>query len=272
MEYLYGDYAMCDNCRYMMSNSQAGAGTEIEGVDAVRKKNFTTICAFIKREFPAANTVLDVGCSRGIFLNTAGKAGLTPTGLEPDKRLAEFCRAQGYNVLDGFFPDAEALSGKIYDVIIFNDSFEHIPNLQNIIEGIKKHLHPVHGIVIVNIPTSDGLMFNLAFFLNKIGIRAPFDRLWQNGFVSPHLHYFNRRSLRLLFEKNGFVTRASYPLPYYLMKGLWRRVSCKSPFALSVVIWFALTLMYPFFRIRSDCFAAYFSLNGKSCVSHGARP
>jgi hypothetical protein len=107
-------------------------------------------------------------------------------------------------------------------------------------------------------------MFNLAFFLNRFGIHVPFDRLWQKGFVSPHLHYFNKHNLRLLFEKNGFVTKAACSLPYYLMTGLWKRISCKSTFAISAVIWLTLALMYPFFRIRSDCFAAYFSLNNKA--------
>jgi 2-polyprenyl-3-methyl-5-hydroxy-6-metoxy-1,4-benzoquinol methylase len=244
----------------MLSYAQAGPGAEVEGVEAVREKNFRTICAFIKREFPSSDTILDVGCSYGLFLNAAAKAGFKPTGLEPDAGLAEYCRVRGYNVLEGFFPDAEAVSGKVYDIIIFNDSFEHIPNLERIISGIKKLLHPARGCVVVNIPTSDGLMFNIALFLSGLGIRAPFDRLWQKGLASPHLHYFNKSNLRLLFEKNGFVMKTAVPLPYYSMKGLWKRISCVSPLGLSIVSWLALALLYPFFRIWNDCFAAYFSI------------
>jgi 2-polyprenyl-3-methyl-5-hydroxy-6-metoxy-1,4-benzoquinol methylase len=256
----------------MLSYAQAGGGTAIEGVEAVREKNFGTICKFIKQKFPSINTILDVGCSRGLFLKAARESGFTPTGLEPDVKVAELCQERGYAVLKGFFPDAEVLSGKVYDCITFNDSFEHIPNLMQIINGIKKRLRPSGGCVVVNIPTSDGLMFNIALLLNKLGIRAPFNRMWQKGLASPHIHYFNKRNLRMLFENNGFVMKSVMPLPYYLIKGLWRRISCVSPFVLSVVVWTTLVLLYPLFRIWSDCFVSYFSFDGEPGVSRTEAP
>jgi 2-polyprenyl-3-methyl-5-hydroxy-6-metoxy-1,4-benzoquinol methylase len=251
----------------MCSNAAPGFGAQVEGVEAVRRKNFNAICAFIKQYFPDSSTILDVGCSRGIFLDVASKSGFNPTGLEPDAQLAASCRAKGFEVFDGSFPNAAALSGRLYDIIIFNDSFEHIPNPQMTIDGVKKHLHPAHGIVIINIPTSDGFMFQSALRLMKLGIHAPFDRLWQKGFASPHLHCFNKRNLCMLFEKSGFTTRRVAPLPFYTVKGLWKRISCRSPFCLSLISWFALTLLYPLFLIRSDCFAAYFSVGSKIPVS-----
>jgi 2-polyprenyl-3-methyl-5-hydroxy-6-metoxy-1,4-benzoquinol methylase len=252
-------YAACKACQYMMSDGCQGAGAEVASLDSVREKNFRTICTSIKQEFPSSNTILDVGCSRGAFLKIAREEGFTATGLEPDIQLAANCRAMGYEVLDGFFPDAETLSGKVYDVIIFNDSFEHIPHLQHVISGIKKHLHPSRGGVVINLPTSDGLIFRIAFFLSKFGIYSPFDRLWQRGFASPHLHYFNASNLRLLLEQNNFILKRSTPLCYYMIKGLWGRISCKSSFCVSLISWFALILFYPFVRMQSDCFAAYFS-------------
>jgi SAM-dependent methyltransferase len=251
-------YAVCNNCKYMSSNAEADSGAPVEGVEAVRKKNFTTICAFIKQNFPHCNTVLDVGCSKGLFLDIARVAGLTPTGLEPDAKLAEHCRAKGFDVLDGFFPGADALSSKRYDIIIFNDSFEHIPDPQRVIKGVTEHLHPEHGIVIINLPTSEGLMFQSALLLMKLGIRAPFDRIWQKSSSSPHLHGFNKHNLRMLLEKNGFTQRYSSPFPFYTVKGLWRRLTCQTSFALSLVSWTALILLYPLFRLKSDCFVSYF--------------
>jgi 2-polyprenyl-3-methyl-5-hydroxy-6-metoxy-1,4-benzoquinol methylase len=245
----------------MSSNARAGAGAPVESVETVRKKNFTSICAFIKQNFPLCNTILDVGCSYGIFLDIARGMGLAPTGLEPDAHLAAHCRARGFEVLDGFFPGADALSGKLYDVIIFNDSFEHIPNPQRVIEGLKERLNPAHGIVIINIPTSGGLMFQSALLLMRLGIRAPFDRMWQKGFTSPHLHYFNKHNLRMLVERNGFTQRHTAPLPFYTIKGLWKRLTCKTSFGLSLASWPALTLLYPLFRLKNDSFAAYFSVN-----------
>jgi 2-polyprenyl-3-methyl-5-hydroxy-6-metoxy-1,4-benzoquinol methylase len=246
-----------------MSDEQPGAGTEILSVDAVREKNFRLICKLIKAKFPQAKTVLDVGSSTGHFLEVAGDEGFSVTGLEPSVQLANNTRLRGYNVINGFFPSAESLSALKYDIIIFNDSFEHIPNLQEVLQGIKNHLKST-GIVIVNLPTSDGVIFKTAFLLNKIGIRAPFNRLWQKGFASPHLHYFNKRNLKMLFENNGFMMQYSSSLYYYNIKGLWERISCKSTFLFSVFTWLFMVLLYPLFAFYSDCFMACFSFVEKA--------
>ncbi|MDR2478791.1 MAG: class I SAM-dependent methyltransferase, partial [Treponema sp.] len=191
----------------MMSREQPGAGAEVEAVDATRERNFRRICDIIKKYFPRAKTILDVGSSSGHFLKAARDNGFLATGLEPDVQLAEKTRLEGYDVIEGFFPNAENLADKIYDIIIFNDSFEHIPNFQTVIQGIQNHLDKTKGVVIINLPASDGVLFKTAFLLYKLGIHTPFDRLWQKGFASPHLHYFNVRNLRLLFEHNGFVMK-----------------------------------------------------------------
>jgi SAM-dependent methyltransferase len=209
--------------------------------------------------------VLDVGSSTGHFLKVAVDQGFLATGLEPDVHLAGNARSQGHDVINGFFPHAEGLSTQLYDIIIFNDSLEHIPNLQEVLQGIKDHLKNT-GITIINLPTSDGIIFNTAFLLHKLGIQAPFNRLWQKGFASPHLHYFNVRNLKQFFENNGFVMQYSSSLYYYTIKGLWGRISCKSPFFISIITWLCMVLLYPLFTLHSDCFMACFSTSeNKEC-------
>lgn len=251
---------MCNACRYMMSSEPPGAGAEVVSLDAVREKNFKSICNIIKKHFPQAGAVLDVGSSTGHFLKIAHANGLSVTGLEPDAHLAEATRVQGYDVITGFFPGAAGLSDTRYDIIIFNDSFEHIPNLHELIQGIKSHLDTTNGIAIINLPSSDGLLLKTAFFLYKLGIHTLFDRLWQKGFASPHLHYFNVRNLKLLFERNGFTMKYTTPLCFYTIQGLWKRISCKSSFFVSLISWLGMAALYPLFMLQSDCFMACFSL------------
>jgi 2-polyprenyl-3-methyl-5-hydroxy-6-metoxy-1,4-benzoquinol methylase len=243
----------------MAADSASGAGAEIESLEAVREKNFIRIITTLKEKYGWCGTVLDVGCSQGVFLRLAARHGFTVTGLEPDERLAAESRNAGFDVVTGFFPDTNALDGKTFDIIIFNDSFEHIPNLQTLLNGIKNHLNK-NGVVVVNLPNSDGLVFQTAFLAYKFGIHVPFDRLWQKGFASPHLHYFNVRNLKTLFEKHGFTQQGSAPLSYYLITGLWRRIRCKSSFGVSIIAWLALTVLYPLFCVKNDCFASYFTL------------
>jgi SAM-dependent methyltransferase len=244
----------------MYANSKPGAGAEVGFLKTVREKNFTRIIETLKEKHAWCNTILDVGSSQGIFLKLAARHGFAVTGLEPDKALAEQSRNSGFNVITGFFPNTDALAGKFFDVIIFNDSFEHIPELPILINGIKKHLNK-NGVVAVNLPSSGGLMFQIAFLLYRLGVRIPFDRLWQKNFTSPHLHYFNPWNLDLLFKKYGFIQLGSMPLSYYLISGLWRRLRCKSSLSVSAIAWLLLTLLYPFFSVKSDCFVSYFTQN-----------
>ncbi|MDR2209887.1 MAG: class I SAM-dependent methyltransferase [Spirochaetaceae bacterium] len=257
-------YAMCKVCRYMAADSMPGAGAEIESLGVVREKNFTRIIKTLKKKYTWANTILDVGSSHGVFLRLAAQNEFTATGLEPDERLAGECRNSGFDVVTGFFPEADELAGKTFDIIIFNDSFEHIPNLQALITGIKAHLGK-KGIVVVNLPNSDGLLFQSALLAYQFGIQVPFDRLWQKGFASPHLHYFNTRNLKMLFERHGFTQQENMPLSYYLITGLWRRIRCKASLCVSIIAWLILTILYPFFCVKSDCFASYFTFKNEAC-------
>jgi len=258
-----GGYAVCAGCGYMRSHEPPGAGAEVVSLEAVRERSFRFVCGMIKKNFPGAGAeVLDVGCSSGLFLDIAGAEGLSAVGLEPDARLAGAAAARGCEVINGFFPGAEGLSGKRYDAITFNDSMEHIPALQEVLRGIREHLKE-SGMVVVSVPDSGGLIFGISRIMYGLGIKAPFDRMWQKGFASPHVHYFNKRNLRMLFEKNGFVMRGAASLPYYAVRGLWGRISCKSSFMLSVVSWLGLVALYPLFMLRKDARVVCFSLDGR---------
>jgi SAM-dependent methyltransferase len=242
----------------MASQLRSGSGAEVCGIDAVRQKNFSRIVALLKKRHAWCNTILDVGSAHGIFLKIASQAGFSITGIEPDRELADQCRTNGYSVINGFFPAAPELADKTFDVIIFNDSFEHIPNLPALIGAIITHLTK-NGVLIINLPSSDGLVFQSAFLLSKFGIHAQFDRLWQKGFASPHLHYFNARNLKLFFKKYNFPEVYSTALSYYTIKGLYKRIRCKSSLLVSLISWFSLVLLYPLFAIKSDCFVSFFS-------------
>jgi 2-polyprenyl-3-methyl-5-hydroxy-6-metoxy-1,4-benzoquinol methylase len=263
MRHISKKYYRCERCQYMLSQELPGAGAEVVGVDYVRKRNFTNICNIIKYKFPQITTILDVGCSHGIFLKIAGNEGFLTTGIEPDKETAQKTRIAGYNVLTGFFPTSEELEGKKYDAIIFNDSFEHIPNLQNIIDGIKNHLNK-DGVAIINIPTSKGLVFKISSLFNKLGLHTMYDREWQTGFSSPHVHYFNEDNLELLFRNNGFEMRYTKKLLYYSINGLWDRLICKSSFFMSLVSWIVMVILYPLFVLKSDCFVSFFTVRNTS--------
>jgi 2-polyprenyl-3-methyl-5-hydroxy-6-metoxy-1,4-benzoquinol methylase len=244
----------------MASSFSSGFGAEVEGITSVRVKKYKSICNILKDKFPFHLNILDVGCAHGLFLKIAQNNGFEVVGLEPDHVNASKAREQGFEIIEGFFPDTEQLAGRVFDVVIFNDSFEHIPDLTRVIQGIRQYLKR-EGIVVINIPSSSGIIFRLSLLLSKLGIVSLLDRLWQKGFTSPHLHYFNPENLRMLFAEQGFEKKHCAPLRCYTLEGLWKRIRYNVPFVKSLFIWVGLTLFYPIhllWKSKSDIMVLFF--------------
>ncbi|MDR0765007.1 MAG: class I SAM-dependent methyltransferase [Synergistaceae bacterium] len=258
-------YYSCASCGYMASDMRASAGSEsADALESVRVANFGDICGVLKSRYsPPLKSVLDIGCAGGLFLKFAAGEGFDCFGLEPEPAKASLARERGCVVGTGFFPDAEWLGGKKFDVIIFNDSFEHIPNLAGVINGIKRHLNE-NGVAVINLPSSGGIIFAVASLLSKFGVWGPLHRLWQRGIVSPHLHYFNPKNLEILFARNGFKMDLVLRLKYYSLDRLWTRCRYHSSIFASVISFLGLLLLYPFSRWKSDVFAAFFRRDMKN--------
>ena len=64
-------YYICRHCKYMTSDLSPGSGAEVDGITSVRINNYKTICNIIKSKFFLHKTILDIGCSNGLFLSVA---------------------------------------------------------------------------------------------------------------------------------------------------------------------------------------------------------
>lgn len=200
---LYDDQIeRCPSCGYFQSNFIAGGGTGIGGLEALRRTNFERVLDRLAchRTLSGAR-LLEVGCAKGWFLDAARRRGMVVQGIEPELENQQIASRQGLDVLHGFFPEAVRGAGP-YDVIAFNDVFEHLPDPATAIQAVEKLLPP-RGIVLLNIPSSNGALFRLARILNRIGFRAPWQRLWQMGLSSPHISYFNSGNLVALAARHA---------------------------------------------------------------------
>src|SRR5262249_14998699 len=124
----------------------------------------------------------------------------------------------------GFFPDVIERSGLTFDLIALNCVFEHVPDIDSLIESFKRYLAP-GGSVMINVPVSSGFMFRLSRMMYGLRVRYPFDRIWQKGFVSPHLHYFEKSNLARLFAKHGMTLVADAKLALFSLGGIYQRLS-----------------------------------------------
>lgn len=227
-------HATCPACHYESAalsvaiNRHTGpAVNEAEreaGLKALRLENFRAIVQYAKRHVqPGARSLLDVGSAHGWFLETA-RADFDVLGVEPDAVVGSRAAARGLPVRAGFFPDV-LREGERFDVIVFNDVIEHIPDIRSALDACRERLNP-EGILILNLPNSRGFFYRLSKVIARLGWCTPFERLWQKDLPSPHVHYFSTGNLAQLVAGRGFDLVDSAELPALRAKGLRERLSC----------------------------------------------
>lgn len=192
------------------------------GLEEVRKDNFERIIEVIERYLSPGKSILEVGAGHGWFLEKARRQ-FKVLGVEPDDVVYENAMALGVPVLKGFFPQVLERTSK-FDCIVFNDVFEHLPDPRAALEACAKHLND-DGLIVINLPTSSGVIYRVARCLALLGLRGPFERMWQKGMPSPHLHYFNEKNLRALAADLHFCFLTAFELRALRLRGLYNRIS-----------------------------------------------
>lgn len=196
-----------------------------EGLSDLRQSNFRLLTTELASTVNARDTdrpsLLDVGCGHGWFLEaTAGK--FISQGIEPDARIADMATSRGLPVRKGFFPDVLE-DGERFDVISFNDVMEHIPDVDAAFAACARHLSP-GGRVVINSPARTGILYRISKLMNRLGLSSSFERMWQKGFPSPHVHYFDDDSIRAIGKHAGLELERITTLPSVSTRGLYARI------------------------------------------------
>lgn len=260
-------YAKCNHCGYWASDldhdvtSTAAPDSEYELVsyEHTRRANYTAILDLLATRHPHGARLLEIGCADGLFLAMAKERGFDGLGIEPNEKMAAG-NPHKQNVRRGFFPDVVSEADGKFDIIALNCVFEHVPDVAALIDAFKRYLTD-DGSIMINVPVSSGAMFKLSQLLFRAKLKYPFDRLWQKGFVSPHLHYFAKENLARLFEKHGLQLVADTKLAMFSLGGIYRRLSLDPNirFAQRIAALGSLYAYYPISRIAPDARAFVFS-------------
>lgn len=231
-----------------------------EALRELRIKNFEVLADKLRNLFNGRMTeqrrLLDVGCAHGWFLQRMS-GEFAVAGIEPDPLIAQVARRRGFEVRGGFFPDA--VSGELYDVIVFNDVLEHIPDVNRALASCSSHLHK-GGYVVVNAPDKTGFLYRLSKFMARAGVPNSFDRMWQAGFPSPHIHYFDTSTITRVASKAGFTVADKFSLPTATYSGLYSRVRYDKTvsFPKACVITAVLGLMIPLLNVLPSDIRVWF--------------
>lgn len=228
------------------------------GLHTLRESNFKVLLDRMLAHLSSQHqTLLEVGCGHGWFLELAMQR-FNVTGIEPDSHILQAARAKGLNVIEGYFPCA-LHEGDRFDVIVFNDVLEHVPDLPITLQACLGALNP-NGLLVLNLPTSKGVFYFLAKLGRRLGIEGAFERMWQKDFPSPHIHYFDQSNLTLLLANCGFKVSETGTLPSIRLKGLYDRIAYTHPNrrVRNSLVWLALVLSYPLARcLPSDAMMVF---------------
>lgn len=142
-------------------------------------------------------SLLDIGCSSGLFLAEARDAGFTVEGLELSPQTSAFAREHfGLKVTDGLLDDA-GFADESFDVVTLFDVIEHVPDPLDELARVRRILRP-GGLLMLSTPNIDGLFPRASHALAK---RLDY---WPHPEPPHHLFQFSVRTMRAMLEKAGF--------------------------------------------------------------------
>jgi SAM-dependent methyltransferase len=216
------------------------------GLKKLRFENFETIAAKLSGFKNGKIKGLEIGSGNGWWLKVCKEKGIDCIGIEPEKAYQGYHQANGLDVRYGFYPAPDIKTDAKFDFIIFNDVFEHITVIDNLVTALKKDLDE-NGLLIINLPMSDGFFFRTAVFLKRLGIKSSLERLWQFNFHSPHMNYFNQKNLEMFLSKHGLKKEICFKLNSLDFSTLGERIKADSGISKvkATILTFGLRLLKP---------------------------
>ena len=135
--------------------------------------------------------ILEIGCNDGVLLEPLSKLGANVEGVDPAKNIVKLAKDKGLNVYEEYFNDetfgGEEFKSK-YDLVLSNNTFAHIPDIQSVVRGIKHVLKP-----------SGDFIFEVHYLQSLID-----GKQWDNIYHE-HIYYHSITGLDNLFQKYGMT-------------------------------------------------------------------
>lgn len=225
----------CGQCGLLYSGQEAGFGNPIQGMGAIAMRNYVTVADALEKAIPLHGAkILDVGCAEGGFTELMLQRGAQCLGLEPDRDAAQDALVKQLPIELVSF---ESFAGKEneYNVIVFNDVFEHMQDPHLALEKSIRMLKD-DGFVLINAPLSSGFIFTMVRIAARLGMPSPYRRIWAQGLSSPHIYFYAERNLETLLAKYNLEPVSKGRLVALATDGMYQRVrSTYSPFSALVI-------------------------------------
>ncbi len=163
----------------------------------VKKYNLKSKLKLIQKYTLEGNTLLDVGAGTGDFLIEARGDNWQVFGIEPNSSARMLAQKKGQHLEESM----KTLKDQEFSVITLWHVLEHLPDLEHQIEMLK------------------GLLQNNGFLFVAVPNFKSFDaqhygKFWAAFDVPRHLWHFSKKSIKMLFEAEGFKLVATKPMVF----------------------------------------------------------
>jgi SAM-dependent methyltransferase len=250
----------CGNCGLLHSDAEFEHSFQSNlestsrdiGLKQLRLGNFEIIVTELQKLKPQNTNELhglEIGSGNGWWLETCIAKNINCIGIEPEHIYEAYHKEKKLNIIYGFYPEVSPKRDGGYDFIIFNDVFEHIPDINGLVDSLKKDLAD-YGLLIVNLPVSTGFFYRIGTILHRFGMSSSLTRLWQFNFHSPHMNYFNADNLKMLLAKHQCSCLSIHKLNTLDFSSIKERIMADSGVnkIKAALITGALTLMKPIIK------------------------
>lgn len=167
--------------------------------DMVKKHSLSKKYSLISN-YKSGGNILDIGCATGEFLNFFTQKGWETMGIEPAENPRNFA-IENYGLDVKPEESLDALKSKSFDVITMWHVLEHVPDLNERIQQIRKLLKP-DGLLLVALP-------------NYLSWDAKhYKSFWAGYDVPRHLYHFAQPTVSKLMSKHHFKVIEIVPLKF----------------------------------------------------------
>ena len=205
-----GPLLRCAECGQLLSQTRAArywetmaqfdhsefnqpAGRELERRFAVARRRLGTIGMLLAGR-PTPIRLIDVGCSRGQFVQAAGEMGFKAEGVEPAPQIAAAAQAAGIRVHQGLLEEIGFPAGS-FDAATLFEVVEHLKEPRTLLNECHRILKP-GGILVIS--TGNAASWTAA----AMGSRWDYFHMAKDG---GHISFYNPASIRRLSANCGYA-------------------------------------------------------------------
>ena len=135
--------------------------------------------------------ILEIGCNDGVLLEPLKRLGAYVEGVDPARNIVKVARDKGLKVYNDYFNDKTFGGDKFkskYDIVISNNTFAHIIDIQSVIKGINKVLK------------SEGIFIFEVHYLKSLIDGKQWDNVYHE-----HIFYYSITALQKMFQRHNMT-------------------------------------------------------------------